>query len=329
MMSDELDYTFQAMGSEVRFLLEPPLLPGLPPPLPAADRERAFVWDFGRRLSRFEPRSELSALNRDPRRVVPASALLRAAVAAGLWAARRSGGLVDPTLGGALEAAGYVSSMADRTPAPLAEALRWAPARHPAAPAEDSPWTEMAVDDAAGVVVRPIGTTFDTGGTGKGLCADAVAVRLGGYGRYLVDCGGDIAVGGVGARVRPFAIGIEHPLTGDRIGSVTMRAGGIATSGLNVRIWRNPDGGYGHHLLDPRTGRPAWTGLVGATAVSPESALEAETLSKMALLSGPEGARRVLSEHGGVIFHDDGEVEIVGPLECRGTRGVATAPVAA
>ena len=131
-MSHELDYTFAAMGSEVRLLIEPPLLPGLPPALEAADRERAFVWDFARRLSRFVPDSELSAFNRDPRRVVPASRLLRAAVGAGVWAAQRSGGLVDPTLGGALEAAGYVTSMADQTPASLADALAWAPARRAA-----------------------------------------------------------------------------------------------------------------------------------------------------------------------------------------------------
>ena len=103
-----------------------------------------------------------------------------------------------------------------------------------------------------------------------------------------------------------------------------MRAGGIATSGLNVRIWRNRAGGYCHHLLDPSTGRPAWTGLVGATALSPEGALEAETLSKMALLTGPDGAREVLAEHGGVIVHDDGAVEILGSLDCR-TAAIASA----
>ena len=35
----------------------------------------------------------------------------------------------------------------------------------------------------------------------------------------------------------------------------------------------------------------------------------------MALLLGPLGARRVLAEHGGVIVHDDGEVEGIGPLD--------------
>jgi thiamine biosynthesis lipoprotein len=84
----------------------------------------------------------------------------------------------------------------------------------------------------------------------------------------------------------------------------------VATSGLNVRLWRRADGTYAHHLIDPSTGEPAWTGLIGATAVA-GSALEAETLSKLALLSGPDGARRVLAGRGGVLFHDDGAVEVV------------------
>ena len=90
----------------------------------------------------------------------------------------------------------------------------------------------------------------------------------------------------------------------------------MATSGLNVRIWRNPDGSFGHHLLDPSGGTPAWTGLIGATAIA-DSALEAETLSKMALLLGPAGAREVLAERGGIVIHDDGDVETIGPINGR------------
>jgi FAD:protein FMN transferase len=93
-------------------------------------------------------------------------------------------------------------------------------------------------------------------------------------------------------------------------------AGGVATSGLDVRVWRRPDGRFAHHMLDPETGAPAWTGLVGATAIAP-TAVEAETLSKAALLSGPEGARSLLSERGGLLVHDGGEVEGVGGLTPR------------
>ena len=95
--------------------------------------------------------------------------------------------------------------------------------------------------------------------------------------------------------------------------SIQVAHGGIATSGLNVRIWCGADGRYAHHLLDPSSETPVWSGLVGATALG-ESALEAETLSKMALLLGADGARRVLAQRGGVIVHDNGDVETVGRL---------------
>jgi thiamine biosynthesis lipoprotein len=179
----------------------------------------------------------------------------------------------------------------------------------------------------AGTITRPPGVVLDTGGTGKGLCADAVACRLSDYARFIVDCGGDIAVGGIGAQLEPYEIDVEHPLTGEKIGSISLDRGGVATSGLNVRIWQRPDGGFAHHLLDPSTGEPAWTGLVGVTALG-GSALEAETLSKMALLGGPGAARRVLAEHGGLIVHDSGEVEALGPLKDRLSAPTAARAVA-
>ena len=95
------------------------------------------------------------------------------------------------------------------------------------------------------------GVAFDTGGTGKGLAADLLARRLGDYGRFVVDCGGDIRVGGFAIEERPFEIEVENPLTGERAHVVTLTSGGIATSGLNVRLWQNADGRFAHHLLDP------------------------------------------------------------------------------
>jgi thiamine biosynthesis lipoprotein len=310
-MTVELDYTFRAMGSDVRLLIGDPLLRSSPPPLEAADRQRAFVWNFSDRLSRFRSDSELSTLNHHSHARVAASPLLCAAVNAALWAAQRSGGLVDPTLVRALEQSGYDHSLDGVRPASLQEALADAPTRRPARPHPAALWRRVSVDDHAGTITRPPGVMIDTGGTGKGLCADAVAVRLGGYTRFVVDCGGDIAIGGATAQITPYKVVVEHPLTRGPIGSIKVARGGIATSGLNVRIWRRADGCFAHHLLDPSTGSPLWSGLIGATALG-DSALEAETLSKMALLLGPEGARSVLAEHGGLIVHDSGEVEAIG-----------------
>jgi thiamine biosynthesis lipoprotein len=320
-MTVELDYTFHAMGSDVRLLIGDRLLASAPP-LQAADRERAFVLEFSDRLSRFRSDSDLSALNCDPRTVVPSPPLLRAAVSAALWSAQRSGGLVDPTLVRALERNGYDRSLDGVEPASLEQALAHAPPRRRARSDPSARWRRVVVDDQQGTITRPPGVMIDPGGTGKGLCADAVAVRLAGYARFVVDCGGDIAVGGIGAQLKPYAIAVEHPLTGSSIGSIEVAGGGIATSGLNVRIWRRADGAFAHHLLDPSTGSPVWTGLIGATALG-DSALEAETLSKMALLLGPDGARRVLAAHGGLIVHDSGEVETIGCVAGR----IAGAPV--
>ncbi|MBS1676177.1 MAG: FAD:protein FMN transferase [Actinobacteria bacterium] len=310
----EHDLTFDAMGSHVRLLIgEPPAGADLPSAAEAATSARRFVREFDAALSRFRPESELCALNADPRERVPASPLLRRAVRAAREAAELSGGLVDPTLVDEIERVGYVDSRAGLTGAPLAEALRSAPGRGPAHPRPGSRWRELAVDEEAGEVVRPPGLRFDTGGSGKGLAADLVAARLRGYPRFVVDCGGDIRIGGAGALTWPYEVFVEHPLSGERAHLIHLGFGGIATSGLNVRIWRDAEGRYVHHLLDPATGEPAWTGLVGATALG-DTALEAETRAKAALLSGPVAGRRILAEKGGLIVHDDGAVEAVGPI---------------
>jgi thiamine biosynthesis lipoprotein len=308
----EHDVSFEAMGSHVRLLIGEPG-PGLPAPAEAAERARRFVAEFEATLSRFDPASELSALNRDRRQRVPASPLLRQAVGAGLWAARWTGGLVDPTLVDEIEGAGYASSRAGVAPASLRAALAAAPARRPAGPDSTARWRRFAVDETRGEIARPAGLRFDSGGIGKGLAADLIAASLQGYGRFVVDCGGDIRVGGREAARQPRTVAVEHPLSGTRPFVVSLRSGGIATSGLNVRIWRHEDGGFAHHLLDPATGRPAWTGLVGVTALG-AGALEAETLAKTALLAGPARARKLLDARGGLLVHDSGRVELVGPL---------------
>ena len=63
------------------------------------------------------------------------------------------------------------------------------------------------------------------------------------------------------------------------------------------------------------TGRPAFTGVVQATALAP-TALEAEVRAKAAVLSGPAGAMGWLSE-GGVAVFDDGSHEAHAPARSR------------
>ena len=104
--------------------------------------------------------------------------------------------------------------------------------------------------------------------------------------------------------------------TGEAAAIFYVSTGGIASSGVDTRVWRRSDGSFAHHLIDPSTGEPAWTGLVGATALGAD-ALEAETLSKAALLSGRDRGRELLAEHGGMLVDECGEVELVGPVSAK------------
>jgi FAD:protein FMN transferase len=265
--------------------------------------------EIDRRLSRFDPLSDLSRLNADRRANVPTGSLLREAVAAALHAASLTGGLVDPTLLGALCRAGYRESRAEVRPASLSRALSSAPTRRPAHPAVAAEWRSVEVDDRAGVIRRPPGLELDLGGSVKGWAADILAERLARCGRCAVDCGGDLRV--AGERGQPWEVHVLHPLTGASAHTLLVRSGGVATSGIDARVWERDDGDCAHHLIDPATGRPAWTGLIAATALAP-TALEAEALAKAALLSGPAGGRRLLSaRYGGVLIRDDGAVEVV------------------
>jgi thiamine biosynthesis lipoprotein len=302
-----LDESFPTMGTVARVVRD-------------ADGDldvHAVFAEIERRLSRFDRGSDLSRLNADPRACVPADPLLRAAVAAALRAASLSGGLVDPTLLGALRRAGYRESRAHIEPSSLARGLGSAPPRRAARPNPAAEWRAVEVDDGAGVIRRPPGLELDLGGSVKGWAADFVAARLARHGRCAVDCGGDLrAAAGRGA---PWEVRVRHPLTGGIAHTLYVRAGGVATSGIDARMWQRPDGSFAHHLIDPATGTPAWTGLAAATALAP-TALEAEALAKAALLSGPGAGRRLLEgRHGGVLVHDGGAVEPVG-------RRAATAP---
>jgi FAD:protein FMN transferase len=299
---------FRTMGTEVRVLIGARLDEGLPEPEEMAAEVEAALIDFDRRLSRFKPDSELSKLNRDPREVVPAAALLRSAVRAGIWAAERTGGLVDPSLLPELEAIGYAESREGVASSPLAKALAGAPRRRPAKPSPAAAWRGFAVNEDEGAIRRPPGLMFDSGGTGKGLAADMIAARLSPYARYAIDCGGDVRVGGRLPWDEPVEIEVRHPVSGVAIETFPITRGAVATSGIDARLWRTSDGGHAHHLIDPGSGESAWTGLICASARAP-TALEADTLAKAALLSGPAGAGEFLLPGGGLIVTDDGGVE--------------------
>lgn len=271
------------------------------------DRARSALLAAHDRLTRFDPDSELSRLNRDPREEVPASPLLLRLAAAAAMAGRRSDGLVDATLLGELERAGYRESLPPAGCEPPPEVA--APAREfkPARPHPGARWRSIGVEEAAGTIVRPPGVRIDSGGLAKGVLADLVGESLSSQLAYAVDCCGDVRVGGRAGLER--RVLVADPYGGPPIHELKLVAGAAATSGIGRRSWSRDGGGTAHHLLDPGSGEPAFTGLIQVTALAP-TALLAEVYAKAALLSGPAGAGRRLP-HGGIVVGADREVEVV------------------
>lgn len=266
-----------------------------------------IILDLHDRLTRFEPESELCRLNADPRDSVPASGLMIRFAELVREAGEQTGGLVDATLIDQIEKAGYVQSID-----PDAGFVSASPASNHESPAPSAgDWSKVTVDGATSSVVRPPGVKLDSGGLGKGLAADLVAEHLKDFETWGVVCAGDLRFGGKSGSAR--RIDITSPDgTGRVIAEFTAPAGAVATSGVTRRSWE-VDSGRSHHLIDPRTGRPAQTGLLQVTAVAPTAA-EAEIRAKAALLSGPEEASEWLPD-GGAIVNEDFELRTFGPVK--------------
>lgn len=297
----ERERAFDLLGSSVRLLVSEDGVAALP-------LAEALLRGLQGGLSRFDPESELCRLNRDAREVVPVSRPLALALDAAARAHDISGGLVDVTVLPALEAAGYRGSRVGIEPADLRAALAAAPARRPATPGITR---AFEVDLERATVQRPSGLRFDLGGIGKGLAADLAGRQLGPALAWVADCGGDVRIGGRAPEPRQVQVG--DPFSTGSCRSFELRAGAVATSGLRTRVWTQGDG-YAHHLIDPASGTPAWTGVAQATALAP-TAVEAEVLAKTALLLGPEAGARFLQPRGGVLVLDDGAVVTAGSLD--------------
>jgi thiamine biosynthesis lipoprotein len=291
--------TFDCFGSQCTVIAADAARPSDAAAAVAMAKRALLGWHH--RFSRFESTSELTRFNRDPRPAVRVTPLMRRVIEAALEGAWKTDGLVDPALGAEMQRAGY-GAHHEGDGISLSLALSRAPRRRPATGDPAGRWRQIRVDPGTATVTRPPGLALDPGGIAKGVFADELASMLGGLDAFALDCAGDIRLGGT-SQV-PREVSVQSPFDNAALTTLFIADGGVATSGIGRRSWLTPDGRPAHHLLDPGTGRPAFTGVVQATALAP-TATEAEILAKAALLSGPERAARWL-RHGGVLVFEDG-----------------------
>lgn len=266
--------------------------------------------NIDRACSRFRADSELSRANAQAGRWTRTGPLLIEALELALRAATLTDGDVDPTVGRALELAGY-----DRD---------WQLLDPPGTAEEPSPviiagtrraWRELELDRANSAIRIPTGVRLDLGATAKPWAADraVTAAALAGGCGVLVSVGGDIATAGcapaTGWQIR---VTDDHRSTLAAPGqTVSIRSGGLATSSTAVRRWSH-GGRTMHHIIDPRSGAP-----VGATwrtvSVAAATCTDANIAATAALVRA-QAAPAWLESLGlpARLVAEDGEVRTVG-----------------
>ena len=252
------------------------------------ERDRVF--------SRFRPDSELNRVNSAEGRAVRLSPLFASALQAALEAAEATDGLVDPTLGAAIESVGYTCDFAQLEPDP-----------RPVGPAAVGSWRSLQL--AGPLLFRSRSAKLDLNGVVKALAVDGALELLDGDG--FVSAGGDLAVRGE----------VDVALPGG--GAVRLARGALATSGSSARTWLR-GGRVQHHLIDSRTGSPAESPWEQVT-VCGATCLTADVAAKAAFLLGDAGPDwlderdlpgRFLTHSGAEVVNDAWRQSLAGALAC-------------
>ena len=167
--------------------------------------------------------------------------------------------------------------------------------------------------DLAGTSVHvEKGMRVSFGGIGKGMAADLLtdifhAHHVEGA---LMNFGGNVQTLGKRPDGADWRVGIQDPLNADKaVGVVTAQDCAIVTSGAYQRGFTE-DGCYYHHILDPKTGYPADSGLVSVTVIAKKGAY-ADALSTALFVMGEEKAAALYRSAGDfemVLVTEDGRV---------------------
>ena len=273
--------TFRALGTYIYVAVRDPR------ELSRAEQlSRDLLADIDETCSRIRDDSDLTLVNAHAGSWVAADPLLVAGVRVALDAATLTDGLVNPLVGKSLSFWGYdrdfESLVAQPTPVGAASETALDP----------DAWRRIELTDDA--VRIPAGTSLDLGATAKAWAADLIVRAWAEHLDHgaLVSLGGDLAILGDG---EPWPIAVSERPAEPAQQEVSLDRGGLATSSMVVRRWRRGDT-VAHHVIDPRTGRPAAGPWRTATATG-ATATAANTATTAALILGVE-AEAWLARHG-------------------------------
>lgn len=155
-------------------------------------------------------------------------------------------------------------------------------------------WKNLVIDENKGRArFLKEGMKVTLGGIAKGYAIDQACEVLSEHGiqKALVEIGGDIRTIGN----KSWTIAIQHPREDEYLGRIELENKAIATSGDYRRYFFLGQQRI-HHLINPKTGRPA-ENCIGVTVVA-DNCVAADALSTGVFIAGPEGGKSMLDNLG-------------------------------
>lgn len=163
-------------------------------------------------------------------------------------------------------------------------------------------------DVKAAMTVAASQKAVNFGGIAKGFITDKIAEKLktSGVKSALINLGGNAYAMGKKQTGESWKIGIQDPRDENNIiGVITAEDIAVITSGDYQRYFEL-DGKRYHHIIDPKNGYPADSGVHSVTVIH-ESATLADALSTAAFVAGVEKGNELLKGYGamGIFITDD------------------------
>lgn len=241
----------------------------------ALDEAEQLLYDLNALLDRHNAHSALSALNRSGSAKDDALAAL---VSDALAVSEATGGAFDPTVAPLMDAWNFTG---DAPRVPQSEDLSALLSRVGAA--------NVSVDGST--ITLSGGAQLDLGGIAKGCAGDAVRDLLSARGikNAVIDLGGDVGLMGQNPDGNDWRVAVKDPADSSRfLGILQTSDCFVVTSGVYERFFEE-DGTRYHHILDPKSGRPAESDLVSVSVVC-SIGTWADALSTACFVLGEEGS---------------------------------------
>ena len=254
------------------------------------DKTFAEISRFGDLINFYSDKSELAEINRNAGiHSVKVSPQTLDVIEKAVFAAEKSGGAFDPTLGPIIALWDFLNRKKP-TEIEIVQAL----------PLVN--YKDILIDRTDSTVfLRRKGMMIDLGGIAKGYAVD-LAVELlkrNGILSGLVSIAGDIRAFGMKPDNSPWTIGIKNPRqTGEKdelVAKIRLSDRAISTSGDYERYFISGDKRY-HHLFDPKTGMPA-SGCRSVSIVT-DKAVNTDAFSTAVFILGVEKGMNVIKEMG-------------------------------